>query len=222
VRWIHIAAGMIGIVSGLIALASLKGATLHRRSGIVFVASMLVMSSTGALLAVLRQPAAVATVNALGGLLTFYLVATALLTVRRPADNANRLDMLAVLAGVTLCIGCIGLGLAKRGLPPEPGGYPAAAYFVLAVLLAWLAVQDVRMAAGRLQGNARLRRHLGRMGGGLVIATTSFFVGNPQVFAGGPLEPIGLRVIPVLTVMTPTLYWLARLARSRAPTPQRS
>src|SRR5687767_13744072 len=107
--WIHIAAGMIGIVSGLIALASLKGATLHRRSGIVFVASMLVMSSTGALLAVLRQPAAVATVNAIGGLLTFYLVATALLNVRRPADNANRLDMLAVLAGVTLCIGCIGL-----------------------------------------------------------------------------------------------------------------
>jgi hypothetical protein len=214
---------MIGILSGLLALASLKGAVVHRRSGMIFVASMLVMSSTGALLAVLRQPPAVATVNTLGGLLTFYLVASALLTVRRrPTASASRVDVLPVLAAATLCIACIVLGVEQRGLPPEPGGYPSAAYFVLAALLAWLAAQDVRIAAGRLQGNARLRRHLGRMGGGLVIATTSFFVGNPQVFAGGPLEPLGWRVIPVLTVMTPTLYWLVRLARSGAPSPQRS
>ena len=48
---IHVAAGLLGIVSGAVALSALKGGARHRRSGMVFVYSMLLMSATGALIA---------------------------------------------------------------------------------------------------------------------------------------------------------------------------
>src|SRR6185503_12894930 len=50
---VHIVAGALGILSGTLALYAVKGAGLHRKSGTVFVAAMLVMAATGALLAAL-------------------------------------------------------------------------------------------------------------------------------------------------------------------------
>jgi hypothetical protein len=35
------------------------------------------------------------------------------------------------------------------------------------------------------------------MGGAMLTATGSFFLGQPQVFVGGPLEWVGLRALPV-------------------------
>ena len=60
------------------------------------------------------------------------------------------------------------------------------------------------------------------MGGAMFIATGSFFLGQPQVFADGPLEPVGLRAMPVLAVAIATLYWLIRLSRRRPYSSPRS
>ena len=51
---VHILAGTLALVFGYIALSATKGATLHRRSGIFFVAAMVTLSLTGALIAVLN------------------------------------------------------------------------------------------------------------------------------------------------------------------------
>jgi hypothetical protein len=47
---IHIAAGGLAIVLGAVALLVKKGGTIHRRSGLLFVYSMLVLGATAALL----------------------------------------------------------------------------------------------------------------------------------------------------------------------------
>ena len=214
-RWVHIAAGLVAIASGAVALAALKGALLHRRSGMVFVYSTLVMSSTAAVLAALHQPHPG---NVVAGSLTFYLVVTALLAVRRPRRYARQVDVAAMLAALALILGCIGLGMFLDIDPQTPGGVPPRPfYFIMAALATFLALQDVRtIAAGGPQGARGLRRHLGRMGGAMFIATGSFFLGQPQVFAGGPLEWVGLRALPVLAVATTTLYWIVRLSRPSA------
>ena len=41
---LHVIGGAIGIVSGLVALYSFKGAWLHRKSGMLFVYAMLMLS----------------------------------------------------------------------------------------------------------------------------------------------------------------------------------
>jgi hypothetical protein len=55
-----------------------KGSPLHRKAGMVFVVAMLVMSSTGWLMATFMKPTPV---NVMTGAMTFYLISTALLTV---------------------------------------------------------------------------------------------------------------------------------------------
>ena len=211
-RWVHIAAGLIGIASGAIALAALKGASLHRRSGMVFVYSVIVMSSTAVVLAALHQPHPG---NIIAGWLTFYLVATGLLTVRRLGQYARHVDVVAMFAALALTLVCIGLGLFLDIDQQVPGGVPPRGYyFIIGAIAVVLALNDMRMiAAGGLKGAARLRRHLGRMGGAMFLATGSFFIGQPQVFAGGPLEWVVLRTIPVLAVVAVTMYWLIRLSR---------
>jgi hypothetical protein len=53
---IHIAAGGLAIVLGAIALLVKKGGTIHRRSGLLFVYSMLVLGATAALLGFRKSP----------------------------------------------------------------------------------------------------------------------------------------------------------------------
>jgi uncharacterized membrane protein len=47
----HVIAGAIAIASGFVALYTLKGGTLHRKSGTIFLYAMLVMSLSGAVAA---------------------------------------------------------------------------------------------------------------------------------------------------------------------------
>ena len=46
-RTVHVVAGMMGLVTGAIALYVLKGAPLHRKSGLAFVVAMVTMSTNG-------------------------------------------------------------------------------------------------------------------------------------------------------------------------------
>ena len=48
---IHVVGGVIAIATGFVALYVVKGGSLHRSSGTIFVYAMLVMSLTGAVAA---------------------------------------------------------------------------------------------------------------------------------------------------------------------------
>src|SRR6266567_9274796 len=95
----HVAAGVIAVATGFVALFVLKGGRLHRRSGIIFVYAMLVMSLSGAVMALGRPSAAM---NVPAGLVTFYLVITALLTVRPPSAAVRQMERAAMVAAFVL------------------------------------------------------------------------------------------------------------------------
>ena len=78
---VHILAGGLALVFGYVALFATKGATVHRKSGMLFVYAMVTLSLSGALMDALKTSRT--SVNVVAGLLTFYFVTTALLTVRR-------------------------------------------------------------------------------------------------------------------------------------------
>ncbi len=85
ILFFHIVAGTLGMLSGFVAVFLRKGSRRHRRAGIVFVIAMLSLSASGTYLAILKhQPG-----NVLGGMLTFYLVATAWITARRKQEETG-------------------------------------------------------------------------------------------------------------------------------------
>ena len=83
----HILAGVLALVFGYVALYATKGATLHRKSGMLFVYAMVTMSLSGALMDALKTSRI--SINVVAGLLTFYFVTTALLTVRHRASRVS-------------------------------------------------------------------------------------------------------------------------------------
>jgi hypothetical protein len=114
---IHICGGIIGVLSGSTALVVRKGSLLHRRFGDVVVISMLIMAAAGAYVAFTKsQPT-----NVMAGVFTFYLVATAWLTVMRKEKETGRTEFGLLLLG--LAAGTGGLIFGWRS-PARPGLKP--------------------------------------------------------------------------------------------------
>lgn len=216
---VHIAAGCIAIVAGAVAFYAAKGGALHRKSGMMFVYAMFVMSGSAAVLAAMRLH----WMNVLQGILTFYFVATALLTVRRRGPAFASIDFAAMLLGLSVGIAHMNLGMeALQSATGKKFGYPAPMYFVFGSIALLAASGDIRlMLTRRLDGARRIARHLWRMSFAMFIATGSFFLGQAKLFP----EPI--RVMPLLTLLAVAplllmMFWLVRvrfMARYRVRAP---
>ena len=76
---LHVSAGIAGILSGTAAMSFRKGSPRHALAGKIFVISMLTMAASAVYLAALKHQ----NNNVGGGVLTFYLVATAWVTAKR-------------------------------------------------------------------------------------------------------------------------------------------
>src|SRR5260370_24530024 len=82
----HFGGGSWGLLSGTAAMSFRKGSPRHMLAGKVFFASMLTMAAVATYLAIVRhQPS-----NIGGGVFTFYLIGTALLTPRRQKPGTSR------------------------------------------------------------------------------------------------------------------------------------
>lgn len=209
---IHIAAGAVALVSGGIALFAAKGRSLHRRSGRVFVGSMLVMGLSGALIAALTGVG----VSVLAGFLASYFVVTALTTVRRPASGGRALDTAMCLLAFTLAAGALGSGMAAVSTGRFViGGVPVGVLFAFGVGALLSGIGDVRLIrAGSLTGTKRLRRHLWRMCVALFIASGSFFLGQADEFPKALRIP-ALLAIPAFLPLGVMLFWLWRVRGRR-------
>ena len=206
---IHIVAGGLGIISGFVALYSAKGAALHRKSGMVFVYTMLTMCTGGVLIAAARSTAPA--VNIPAGLLTAYLVVTALITVRPPVRGRRWLDVGAMLVALAVGLTSLMFGFEAIANGGRRNGMPAFPFFLFGVVGVLASALDLRMIrAGGLQGASRLARHLWRMCFALFIAAMSFFLGQADVIPE-PLRIRPLLALPVLAVIVTMFYWLRRV-----------
>lgn len=206
---LHILAGLLALITGAVAVYAVKGSPLHRRSGRVFVGAMLVMSGSGALMAVFVTPDGV---NVIAGLLTFYLVCTALLTVRIPVRESR--EALTGLMLAALLLGAFAFGLAFQAMSSPDGtvnGIPPPPLFMFGVVGVGGGLLDARLLWARsIAGMHRLVRHVWRMGFALFIATASFFLGQAQVFPE-PIRRSGVLAVPVLIVILVMAYWVLRV-----------
>jgi uncharacterized membrane protein len=214
---VHIAGGLVAVLAGSMALVVRKGSRMHRRSGDVFVISMLLMASGGAYIAFMKsQP-----FNVFAGVFTFYLVSTAALVVMRKPKQNGRLEFAFLLVALATGITALVFGLQA----PGKSGF---GYFVFMTIALLCAAGDIRMLIrGGVAGVQRIVRHIWRMGFALFVAAGSLFLGT----AGDPvLRKTGLRAtiftkeirathlpqVPVMIIVLLTIFWLIRVRYSSA------
>ena len=209
---IHIVAGGLAIILGGVALVAAKGATLHRRSGLLFVYAMLTMGISGSFLALHKS---LTNSNVLGGFMSAYFVITGLTTVRLASVWTRRLNAGALLVGIALSLIEIGLGFKALANPDRAiDGVPFFMTFIMATVVGLAVAGDVRlMRSGALRGAPRLARHLWRMSFALFIAAGSFFSIRERVakILPEPFTTPAMRALPIVLIFLAMFYWLWRV-----------
>ena len=207
---IHIVAGVLALMLGALALLVRKGATLHRRSGQLFVSAMLIMGITASALG-----------NTGGGLMSAYFVLTALTTVRTVTPWTRWVNVGALIVAVVLALGSMEKGLRAYAAPGGTlNGVPFVMLFFIGMVMAIAAAGDVRvMRVGPLRGGPRLARHLWRMCFALFIAAGSFFSIEARVarLLPEPFTTPAMRILPIALVFIAMFYWLWRVRRRPKP-----
>ena len=211
---VHIVAGGLALLAGFLALYTAKGATLHRRAGTVFVYAMLAMCVAGVAVTVGRGVAP--SLNVPAGVLTAYLVITALTTVRPLAEGSRWLDLGLMLVALAVGLTSLGFGFEALASGGKRNGMPAFPFLMFGVVGVLAGAGDLRVIrSGALRGASRLARHLWRMCFALFIAALSFFIGQAKVIPK-PVRIPGLLALPVLAVLVAMIYWLWRVRIRRS------
>lgn len=209
----HICCGVVGFLAGTAAVSFRKGSRRHGLSGNVFVVSMLCMSASGVLLALLMNK--IGTVP--GGALTFYLVATAWMTARRRESQPGLFEWGALLGILALASTIVTFGVQAAMSPTgSKYGYPPGLYFMLGSVAALALVGDIRMIARRgISGTPRVARHLWRMCFAFFIAAASIFMARQHLF------PVFMRRTGMLFLLSfmpliLMIFWLIRIRVTKA------
>ena len=120
---VHIVAGSLGLVTGFVTLYAAKGAPIHRKVGMAFVAAMLTMTPTGFVVAITSR--VWAEVNIPAAIVTAYLVITAMSFFIGQSDEFPKamrimpllaIPPLAVLATMLYWVWRVRLRRSPRGL----------------------------------------------------------------------------------------------------------
>jgi hypothetical protein len=205
---LHIVAGTIGVLSGFVAVFLRKGSRRHGVVGDVFVIAMLCLSSSGAILAIMKsQPG-----NILGGAFTFCLVATAWMSARRRDGETSIFDWVGLL--VSLGIGAFEVTYGREAAMSPTGmkyDYPPGPYFFLGSVALLAAAGDVRLLVrGGISGTQRIARHLWRMCFALFVASGSVFLARQQLFPD-LLRKTGVLLLLSFLPLLLMIFWLVRV-----------
>lgn len=210
--FLHIAGGMVGLLSGTVAMVYRKGSRGHRAAGNVFVVAMLIMGTCGSTLAMMKHQ----TNNVFGGLLAVYMITTAWLAGHRRDGETSIFDWGTLVFGLAIGGSLITVGvLVANGQATPQAGVPLGMYFFMGSIPLLAAAGDIRMLMrGGISGTARIARHLWRMCFGLFIATGSFFLGQQQVFPVAIRKQYILAPLAILPLVL-LIYWLVRVRISK-------
>ena len=216
--------------AGLFALCVRKGGRLHRTSGDVFVAAMLVMALFAAVLGAIR-PGQV--INVFIAAFAAYLVATAWRTARLGDGAAGAPEAAGLAVALVLCAPfavlmvqvVTGVTLIHSAFAIR--GPILVALCVFSAIMATAAVGDLRVVLGRgISGTPRVARHLWRMCVGLDLALGSGFTNGFARLLPGPYHVPPAFFAPQLVMLAVLLYWIVRIRfpgwAGRAATPRLS
>ena len=210
---LHIMAGAIALISGLLIIIFAKGNARHRLYGDIYLIAMLLLGLTGVVVATVRD----IPLSMLNGFVLCYFVLSSLSTIRNTEYKINIFDkLLAVFACVLVFSFAWFAYQVTKTDSGQLGGFGIAEYIVFGSVMLFCAIGDIRyILKSGLSTVQKLVRHLWRMFFPLFMATAAFFLGQAKLFPKS-LQSIELLVIPVLFVVFSMIYWSAKVAMKKS------
>ena len=205
ILYAHIGGGTVGLISGAVALLARKGGKLHRLSGNIFFVSMLVMTGIGAVVA----PFIPDRVSSVAGFMSFYLIFSGWLTVRRRREGVGALELIGFVWAISGAAAAMVLSWMAAQTPEHTlDGAPQQAFYIFVTVSTIAALSDLKVILRRgVAGAQRVARHVWRMCFGLFVASGSLFLGQAQVFPDWVRQ---LHVLPYLALapLPFMLFWM--------------
>lgn len=204
---LHFWIGCGAIIAGFTAFAARKGGRLHRGAGVLFVISMGLLALSGFWLSLAREIVFTVFLSAI----SFHALVTGWAAALGGRIVARRINQLAPVVSIALTLGAIVGGVSAANSPSGAlNGLPPAAFFVLAGVSALISGLDCLYLRARApKPQARLTRHLWRMGFSFFLAVGIFFFGNNHVLPDALRTPWALSA-PVLAVVLWTVFYAVR------------
>lgn len=134
----HIAGASLALAAGLVAVGAPKGATWHRRSGMLFVYAMVTMTSLAVIMSAVRGGELLG--NIPPGLFSIFLVVRGTLAVRGPGPPRLKSHVRCMCGAFFIATGSFFLGQADE-IPAALRVWPmltALAFAPLMVMLYWV------------------------------------------------------------------------------------
>lgn len=215
ITWIHVAAGLLALAAGAVAVAVRKGGGWHVSAGTGFCVAMFMLGVTASILSPLKSPPE----SPIGGVMVCYFVATAWMAARRRSGVPSGFERIACVIVVAIAAAIL-LQAYDEARSPQASGPPGAVgLFITGGVCLLAGLLDLKyILRGKLSATQRLSRHVWRMCSAFFIATGSFFLGQqdvlPQILRGSPILWV-LAFAPFALM----IFWLARLRFSRIGRP---
>ena len=208
--WAHIAGGAIGMVTGVVALASRKGQRIHRAAGSVFFLAMFTAYAIGAGVAPFLETGQ--RPNFVAGVMALYLLVSGAMAARRRDVKAGAPEVIGLI--IDLSITAAGVIFMRMGAASPSGtvdGSPPQAFLLFTIAGVFAAAGELHLLVRKQLSNlSRIARHLWRMCFSLFIASGSFFLGQPQVFPEALRDSVLLPVL-ALAPLPVMLFWLGKV-----------
>ncbi|WBA43566.1 DUF2306 domain-containing protein [Hymenobacter canadensis] len=168
---LHIAAGTVALLAGLVPMLGRKGGTWHVRAGRLYVYCMMAVALTAVGLCLL-QPLTLSRLFLTGiAMLSFYLSFSGWRAARRRSALLPRPDQLLAIAALLVGVLMVGVGLWLQAV--------LFAFFgALICLFAGLDARQSLFPRPAEQAEPWILRHLARLGGSYISAFTAFLVVN--------------------------------------------
>jgi len=213
--YLHATAGGIGLLSGFTSAASRKGNRVHRSAGKLFVISM----SLSAFLALIISiwPGHESAFLFSIGIFTLYLVLTgnrAILLRRKKQPELGRIDYALTLTMMITGILMIAFALFQF-FTNKPGvGIVLMVFGLIGLLNAKLDFSFYKRSV--ITREDWLARHIGRIGGALIAATTAFVVVNMNTFFSESVPDLVGWLGPTVIGSIYLSYWTRKIRQKPA------
>lgn len=198
----HIISGSLVLIFGVIALLASKGRTLHKFSGNVFFAVMVILSITAAYLEIQLDEFPIM------ALLALYFTSSSWMVVKRQPAKIGLFEYIAFVGITLVSITFFKWGWdISEGKKVLEGTMPLAFYFVWGSFSAFAAILDfIMIVKGGVSGKHRLARHLWRMCIALLMSILSFL--DQDIFPEFILQS-GILWAPIVILFLTMFYWLS-------------